>query len=1404
MDKLRAAFGDSPDFQPLLGLIYSDILEFHQRAYRMFRRKGWQIWFAIDWGLFEGRFKSILRRLDSHRELLDKEAAATHFLEMKRMREKRQLKEESIEQQRNNQLAREILAWLSADEDGQEEYLHRLSDQRQLGTCDWILNEPRVSAWIEDDSKDPILWMTGIPGAGKSFLCSLLVQSLEIQQDRSTLYFFCGQKPFNKDAPTLLLCTLTVQLLRQNIELAPLIHQAFLQKYSGRSPPTIRRMLKEILSTAEAVRIVLDGIDEWDQTAQREILKTIGDLQRHSGSSCRVLVSSRKEPPIDKAISHKVHMHIDTQSTDGLNRYIDSNTKDLQHRFGEMKVEIWERLQSNLRSKAHGMFLWVRLVKTMLEQCSSENEFEKQMEQLPDGLDEAYGLILSRLTALTPLLRERALRILFWVCVGYRSVEIDEVVDGIALKPDQTDLNAKNRSQNPERDILELCAPMLEKNKNGTLEMVHFSAKEYLLHTYSGPFINIANAHLDIASSCIINLTSALTLVPCLGQSVTEAEIEELVVTGSYGLHSYAHRYWMEHLIAYFGCVHEPDAQIIGALSGFSKALKGNLPHLIESFAPPERRFDPQEQRQLLKFPALARLVSVWSRFKAGLADRVSTFATLEDQETYSVQNDQTYLTLVDQRLREISERILKMDRSALPAHIRENDYNTFIARFGFGCRIHGCFHSFTSAQKRDEHEFTHVTSFPCLQCDFSGGGFRSKEALSRHVQRYHMSPKDFEITESLNSCLDTSVPSSISRQGSSSTRARFSRSWNEQGRKASQETFRKILATVESKVSASTSNMSQQALDDTKHNAAPPFPLTSADSVIVPSFDTIKNSISAQEYDTLHDFKGDLQALLTNPSGFSKVHSEVDQICDDELEKITSAFPEFAKVGSTSFKPQGNSGFPEEDFEETRVSSGVPPSRTDSGDDLEASRFGKRKTYWSTAEEKEMPELLRRYGRNLIKIAECLKTKTLAEIDLHLQDFLESERAPSLSPTEAIEANEETELSSSQTAEARFVPSDTAMDASSQYPFRLLPTSVTWSPNPPPQSTAGLANATTVRSEDISGVKRTHQIDVHDGGEQVVIRPKKTVRRRPERFKCPYCDEDFYDEYVAKKHIDRIHIATRKMWICLDQSTNATFLAGCKACSSDRLYTSRHNAMKHLRQRHFADTTTEQTLQRWMDQVEESNPKYQGPDKRPPKANSEASASQGEDSSNTGRSGKRRRIDQVAPIHRFPEMEDDPNRLPAIQSSPDLPKIFSRHGTLGQGRAAEWPEEENNSEDSRYPDSSPPKDVDLLPDVSFDNLLPSASPESTIRDEENLGSLSSSFIRPGHVHRLPHLDTYQRKLCLDQVEAHYWSLSNHARSSQRYKHAEEELRSLSRSLLKGLRDWRERSNLGPRLAYSV
>jgi len=39
-DRLGAALQDKPDFQQALAVVYSDILTFHENAYKLFRRNG--------------------------------------------------------------------------------------------------------------------------------------------------------------------------------------------------------------------------------------------------------------------------------------------------------------------------------------------------------------------------------------------------------------------------------------------------------------------------------------------------------------------------------------------------------------------------------------------------------------------------------------------------------------------------------------------------------------------------------------------------------------------------------------------------------------------------------------------------------------------------------------------------------------------------------------------------------------------------------------------------------------------------------------------------------------------------------------------------------------------------------------------------------------------------------------------------------------------------------------------------------------------------------------------------------------------------------------------------------------------------------------------------------------------
>lgn len=122
IDTLKAAFGNDKDFQLVLGSIYSDLLEFHHQAYSFFKHRAWHFCFTFHWGLFKRRFQCIIASLISNCELADKQASAIHFLEMKKKRDLERLENDEYEKRRRNQLTQDVLLWLSADDDSQEDF----------------------------------------------------------------------------------------------------------------------------------------------------------------------------------------------------------------------------------------------------------------------------------------------------------------------------------------------------------------------------------------------------------------------------------------------------------------------------------------------------------------------------------------------------------------------------------------------------------------------------------------------------------------------------------------------------------------------------------------------------------------------------------------------------------------------------------------------------------------------------------------------------------------------------------------------------------------------------------------------------------------------------------------------------------------------------------------------------------------------------------------------------------------------------------------------------------------------------------------------------------------------------------------------------------------------------------
>lgn len=641
------------------------------------------------------------------------------------------------------------------------------------------------------------------------------------------------------------------------------------------------------------------------------------------------------------------------------------------------------------------------------------------------------------------------------------------------------------------------------------------------------------------------------------------------------------------------------------------------------------------------------------------------------------------------------------------------------------------------------------------------------------------MSPDDYQVPSSLFLCSEEFMPRSSSSTRSSSIGNKVRCSWSEQGRKASQQSFRRILATVESRVSTSISDNKPQSLVDSKHA------LVSR----LQSFETIRKGIEEQRYSSLRNFKDDVYHLLGSEpfSTTLQVQQDVDSICSTELERVISEFPAFAEADGTKPSRRRGAESAEGGSEDIQNSTDTSLQSKAAQAQSKPSLTEKRAAYWSIAEEKQMPELLSLYGRDLIKIADCLKTKTLMEIELHLIDRFGSERAQSPSRLEPIEGSPQSSVS----------PFDTTRNDAvvpRVYPFypeasQGATRSTVWPPRYTTQP-PGSNEITKDRANDISVLEATGNADSLDSNAPASIRPKRAPRRPRIRYQCTGCSKQFSDEYVTNKHYERLHVPTRQVWKCVDRSINKTFFSSCKACRSAKQYSTKRNAVKHLRDVHFAPSTPEQTLLRWMEQLEVRNSKYVRPENdSSPLSPAKAGDDNGHVSSSSGRAQKRRKIDNLPPIRQFSEATNDVHRLPAMRSTSGRASSASREST---------------------PDTNPSNseltsgwEIDQLADVSFDNLLPLGS-LGTPNISDTFDSLDKSLIRPNQVHRLPHLDKYQQTLCSDQVEALYHVLTTQNLDSKDYKKANEGLVSLSRTLRKGLREWRQRSSFAPTLSFSI
>ncbi|KAG6816914.1 hypothetical protein H0H93_007640 [Arthromyces matolae] len=172
-------------------------------------------------------------------------------------------------------LHKEVKQWLNAA-DYRHDY-RTAEGLRYQGTCEWILKKPLYTNW-ESSTSNSLLYIHGIPGAGKTVLSSWIINHLQTTRDRDILlYHYFKDSDANKREPLSALRSFIDQLLNHlRLTNNPLLtqlesdlHKASLNCGAHVGYPDLWHLfLSSVVAvirqpqTLHAVTFVMDAMDE--------------------------------------------------------------------------------------------------------------------------------------------------------------------------------------------------------------------------------------------------------------------------------------------------------------------------------------------------------------------------------------------------------------------------------------------------------------------------------------------------------------------------------------------------------------------------------------------------------------------------------------------------------------------------------------------------------------------------------------------------------------------------------------------------------------------------------------------------------------------------------------------------------------------------------------------------------------------------------------------------------------------------------------------------------------------------------------------------------------------------------------------------------------------------------------
>ncbi|SCO12073.1 uncharacterized protein FFE2_12505 [Fusarium fujikuroi] len=736
-------FKNNERMKYVLGLFFQDILDFYLVSLKFFGLTRWKVFFESLWPARRAEIQVITENIEKHRLLLCNEITLNDILEAHTARKKaleHYAETREFQERQDFHSMETYIRPPSYDED-----LDRICNSRCQGTGSWLAQDQQFVSWAEGKEKSAqVLWLQGIPGAGKTFLASTAVDRTK---DLGHSLFALLSYRNDLKSPIPIYHSLIFQLASQDRDLRTVLCSIIMnttkdlkRDLKGDSKFALNTFSK-LLQAAGPTYITIDGLDEIDDFTQQAFLHLLLD-ELKSLAHVKLLVSSRRVERIEKILKPvAMILPIDQKNSGCIKAYVSrrgGEWLDNSYFDSDARSEI-RRLLSPLASKADGMFLYARIVLEDVEMLQDLDSIRDQLSVLPEGLDEAYERILRRITKHPSNAQKQCKKILSWIACSPVQITRHEMEQALIIQAGQRRVPQVRSTLN----TLPLCGPLVEV-EDEHLKFVHFTVKEYLLQHQENKFLDEGEALLEISTTCLAYLCS-----DCLDPALSDDDVERNVISGSYRLLNFVHQQWAECLRLCTRHFRDELPQQLIPLLG----------HIMLDLANPYYSQDADTQ------------LGLWSldKFDSNIDEVMSISRSLDFRSIMDVS--------YDWRLDEGDDGWADFDPTAISAtainvhqmlqsllcngskHVNDchcpdiqKHYGLAVNRCPFiSCRFHR-FH-FKSKDLRDEHIRHHDRPFKCAleACEYSTLGLTSRGQLEHHRAQCHQRSTEFHIPRDLD-----------------------------------------------------------------------------------------------------------------------------------------------------------------------------------------------------------------------------------------------------------------------------------------------------------------------------------------------------------------------------------------------------------------------------------------------------------------------------------------------------------------------------------------------------------------------------------------------------------------------------------------------------------------------------